>query len=146
MPANVPAPHLRAMETVLLTSLWGFAGSLEEAITRARRHGFDGLEANLRHPALAALPLPEVAARLADAGLALVVELVSGGDYGFRESSGKLHEYCPDVVPPLVNVGPGSPTASRWCTSTSAWWSASRWQRTWCSAARTSPTRSSAVS
>lgn len=81
MPANVPAPHLRAMETVLLTSLWGFAGSLEEAITRARRHGFDGLEANLRHPALAALPLPEVAARLADAGLALVVELVSGGDY-----------------------------------------------------------------
>ncbi len=39
-----------------------------------------------------------------------IYQIVSGGDYGFRESSGKLLEYCPDVVPPLVNVGPGSPT------------------------------------
>ncbi len=39
-----------------------------------------------------------------------IYHLVSGGDYGFRESSGKLHAYCPDIVPPLVNVGPGSPT------------------------------------
>jgi sugar phosphate isomerase/epimerase len=69
------------MDTVLLHSLWGFAGSLEQAITQARRHGFDGLEANVHHPALKALPLQEVAARLGDAGLALVVELVSGGDY-----------------------------------------------------------------
>ena len=41
-----------------------------------------------------------------------IYHLVSGGDYGFRESSGKLHAYCPDVVPPLVNVGPGSPTGA----------------------------------
>ncbi len=39
-----------------------------------------------------------------------IYQLVSGGDYGFRESSGKLMEYCPDIVPPLMNVGPGSPT------------------------------------
>ncbi len=39
-----------------------------------------------------------------------IYQLVSGGDYGFRESSGKLMAYCPDVVPPLVDVGPGSPT------------------------------------
>lgn len=39
-----------------------------------------------------------------------IYQLVSGGEYGFRESSGKLHQYCPDIVPPLVNVGPGSPT------------------------------------
>jgi putative heme-binding domain-containing protein len=39
-----------------------------------------------------------------------IYQLVSGGDYGFRESSGKLLEYCPDIVAPLVNVGPGSPT------------------------------------
>ena len=39
-----------------------------------------------------------------------IYHLVSGGDYGFRESSGKLLEYCPDIVPPLANVGPGSPT------------------------------------
>lgn len=39
-----------------------------------------------------------------------IYHLVSGGDYGFRESSGKLLEYCPDIVPPLLAVGPGSPT------------------------------------
>ena len=39
-----------------------------------------------------------------------IYHLVSGGDYGFRESSGKLLGYCPDIVPPLVDVGPGSPT------------------------------------
>ncbi|MFZ4765654.1 MAG: c-type cytochrome, partial [Roseimicrobium sp.] len=39
-----------------------------------------------------------------------IYHLVSGGDYGFRESSGKLLDCCPDIVPPLVDVGPGSPT------------------------------------
>ncbi len=39
-----------------------------------------------------------------------IYHLVSGGDYGFRGSSGKLFGYCPDIVPPLVDVGPGSPT------------------------------------
>ena len=39
-----------------------------------------------------------------------IYHLVSGGDYGFRESSGKLLGYCPDIVPPLVDVGPGCPT------------------------------------
>lgn len=39
-----------------------------------------------------------------------IYQLVSGGDYGFRESSGKLMGYCPDIVPPLLDVGPGSPT------------------------------------
>ncbi|MBX7207171.1 MAG: DUF1080 domain-containing protein [Verrucomicrobiaceae bacterium] len=39
-----------------------------------------------------------------------IYHVVSGGDYGFRESSGKLLSYCPDVVPPLVEVGPGCPT------------------------------------
>ncbi|WP_395740144.1 family 16 glycoside hydrolase [Prosthecobacter sp.] len=39
-----------------------------------------------------------------------IYHVVSGGDYGFRESSGKLLGYCPDIVPPLVEVGPGCPT------------------------------------
>ena len=39
-----------------------------------------------------------------------IYHLVSGGDYGFRESSGKLMGYCPDIVPPLIDVGPGCPT------------------------------------
>jgi sugar phosphate isomerase/epimerase len=105
------------MDTVLLHSLWGFAGSLEQAITRARRHGFDGLEANLHHPALRALPLQEVAARLDDAGLALVVELVSGGDYvpelartpedHLRELEEQL-EACTALAPLQVTLITGS--------------------------------------
>ncbi len=39
-----------------------------------------------------------------------IYHVVSGGDYGFRESSGKLPGYCADIVPPLVEVGPGCPT------------------------------------
>jgi putative heme-binding domain-containing protein len=39
-----------------------------------------------------------------------IYHLVSGGDYGFRDNSGKLPGYFPDIVPPLVEVGPGSPT------------------------------------
>ena len=39
-----------------------------------------------------------------------IYHVISGGGYGFRESSGKLLGYCPDVVPPLIDVGPGCPT------------------------------------
>ncbi len=69
------------MELVLLQSLWGFTGDLSSAIARARQGGFDGLEANLRHPALAGLEPEHVRQQLAAAGQELVLELVSGGDY-----------------------------------------------------------------
>lgn len=39
-----------------------------------------------------------------------IYQVLSGGDYGFRESSGKLQGYCEDIVPPLCEVGPGCPT------------------------------------
>lgn len=39
-----------------------------------------------------------------------IYQVPSGGDYGFRESSGKLQGYCEDIAPPLCEVGPGSPT------------------------------------
>jgi putative heme-binding domain-containing protein len=35
---------------------------------------------------------------------------VAGGDYGFREGSGKFPEYYADTLPSLLNVGLGSPT------------------------------------
>jgi putative heme-binding domain-containing protein len=35
---------------------------------------------------------------------------VAGGDYGFREGSGKFPEYYEDTLPSLLNVGLGSPT------------------------------------
>lgn len=66
---------------LVLFSLWGFQGDIDQAIATACRHGFNGLEANLRHPALAALPQDAVRQRLSEAGLQLVVELLSGGDY-----------------------------------------------------------------
>jgi len=45
------------------------------------RQGFDGLEVNLRHPALAGLAAGAVVEQLAAAGLQLVLELFTGGDY-----------------------------------------------------------------
>ena len=66
---------------LLLQSLWGYDGDLQGAIARARRHGFDGLEANLRHPALAELDPVAIAEQLQGACLALILELVTGGDY-----------------------------------------------------------------
>jgi hypothetical protein len=69
------------MATLICHSLWGFCGDLQGAIQRARSHGFDGLEANLEHPALAGLEPELIREQLQAAGLALIVELVTGGDY-----------------------------------------------------------------
>jgi len=62
-------------------SLWGFQDDLAAAVRTARRHGFHGLEANFHHAALAALPPAAVVEQLAESGLALVLELLTGGDY-----------------------------------------------------------------
>ena len=39
-----------------------------------------------------------------------VLHVVSGGDFGYRNGSGKWPPYYIDSLPPVVNVGPGSPT------------------------------------
>jgi putative heme-binding domain-containing protein len=39
-----------------------------------------------------------------------VFHLVSGGDYGWRSGTGKWPSSWPDAVPPIVDVGRGSPT------------------------------------
>ena len=39
-----------------------------------------------------------------------VIHVASGGDYGYRNGSGKWPPYYIDSLPPVVNVGPGSPT------------------------------------
>lgn len=40
-----------------------------------------------------------------------LVHVISGGDYGWRSGSGKWPEYYEDSLPPMLNIGPGSPTA-----------------------------------
>jgi sugar phosphate isomerase/epimerase len=72
---------LSALQPLLVFSLWGFQGDLAAAIRTARQHGFHGLEANLHHPALAGHAPAAVVEQLAEAGLALVLELLTGGDY-----------------------------------------------------------------
>jgi putative heme-binding domain-containing protein len=42
--------------------------------------------------------------------------LVSAGDYGFREGSGKWPKYYPDSLPSMVDVGIGSPTGLKFGT------------------------------
>lgn len=39
-----------------------------------------------------------------------VNHVTSGSDYGYRENDGKLSPSYPDNLPPVLNVGPGSPT------------------------------------
>ena len=39
-----------------------------------------------------------------------VCHVVSGSDFGYRNGSGKWPTYYPDSLPPVVNIGPGSPT------------------------------------
>lgn len=39
-----------------------------------------------------------------------VCHVLSGVDYGWRNGGGKFPEHYPDTLPPVVNIGPGSPT------------------------------------
>ncbi len=45
-----------------------------------------------------------------------ICHLVSGGDYGFREGTGKWPKYYPDSLPSTVDVGIGSPTGLKFGT------------------------------
>lgn len=39
-----------------------------------------------------------------------ICHVTSGSDFGYRENNGKWSPVYPDNVPPVVNIGPGSPT------------------------------------
>ena len=39
-----------------------------------------------------------------------VCNVTSGGDYGYRENNGKYSPAYPDNLPPVINIGQGSPT------------------------------------
>lgn len=39
-----------------------------------------------------------------------ICQVVSGGDFGWRSGSGKWPSYYEDSLPPVVEIGPGSPT------------------------------------
>ncbi len=39
-----------------------------------------------------------------------ICHVVSGGEYGWRNGAGKRPEFYPDNLPPVLNIGPGSPT------------------------------------
>ncbi len=44
-------------------------------------------------------------------------QIVSGGEYGFREGTGKWPSYYPDSLPPIQEVGIGSPTGMKFATN-----------------------------
>ena len=39
-----------------------------------------------------------------------ICHVLSGVDYGWRNGGGKFPEYFADTLPPVINIGPGSPT------------------------------------
>lgn len=45
-----------------------------------------------------------------------IIHCVTGGDYGWRSGSGKWPEDYPDSLPPVLNVGIGSPTGVKFGT------------------------------
>jgi sugar phosphate isomerase/epimerase len=63
----------------VLFSLWGFEGSLNQALDTAGGRGFDGLELNIRHPDLR--DGADGAGLLRASGRPLILEVVTGGDY-----------------------------------------------------------------
>ncbi|WP_216900098.1 sugar phosphate isomerase/epimerase [Synechococcus sp. CCY 9618] len=103
------------MASLLFFSLWGFEGSLALALETARRGVFDGLELNIRHPAL--LGDGDAPGRLRDAGRPLVLEVVTGGGYvpdlawspaqHLRELGERL-DACAPLDPHRVTVLTGS--------------------------------------
>ncbi len=42
-----------------------------------------------------------------------VNHVLSGAEYGWRNGAGKFPEFYPDTVPATLNIGPGSPTGTR---------------------------------
>ncbi|MBM3832838.1 MAG: c-type cytochrome [Verrucomicrobia bacterium] len=46
-----------------------------------------------------------------------IYHLVPGGDYGFREGTGKFPSYYPDSVPPTLDISIGSPTGVKFGTA-----------------------------
>ena len=42
-----------------------------------------------------------------------VNHVVSGAEYGWRNGAGKFPEFYPDTLPATLNIGPGSPTGTR---------------------------------
>ncbi|MCI0536421.1 MAG: c-type cytochrome, partial [Verrucomicrobiales bacterium] len=45
-----------------------------------------------------------------------IYHLVSGGEYGWRSGSGKFPDYYPDNLPPVLDIGLGSPTGVKFGT------------------------------
>jgi putative heme-binding domain-containing protein len=45
-----------------------------------------------------------------------IYHVVSGGDYGFREGTAKYPSWYPDALPPVVDIGIGSPTGVKFGT------------------------------
>lgn len=62
------------MELLLFKTLWGHAGSIDDAIIAARQHGFDGIEGQ-------APAEPEFRTKLTDAGLDYIAEICTAGSY-----------------------------------------------------------------
>ncbi|WP_094556039.1 sugar phosphate isomerase/epimerase [Synechococcus sp. 1G10] len=105
------------MDLVVLHSLWGFRGTLSAAISRARCHGFNGLEANLAHPVLTGSAPSAVVEALAASGLGLMLEIVTGGDYvpdlattpeAHLSQLAEQLQACPPLQPLGVTVITGS--------------------------------------
>jgi sugar phosphate isomerase/epimerase len=105
---------------LVLFSLWGFSGNLDAAISTAQSQGFDGLELNLRHPVLADQAVEAVNGALQASGLALVLELHTGGDY-VPDLAWPPEQHLDDLAAQLARAPTFSPLRVTVLTGSDSW-------------------------
>ena len=72
---------MRSGELLLFRTLWGWPGSLDQALHRSAATGFDGIEINLDHPCLETVSSSQLPEALRRFDQALILEIITGGDY-----------------------------------------------------------------
>ena len=72
---------MQSSELLLFRTLWGWNGSLDQALKRSAATGFDGIEINLDHACLETVSSSQLLEELRRFEQALILEIITGGDY-----------------------------------------------------------------
>ena len=109
-----------ASEVLLFRTLWGWQGSLDQALRRSLETGFDGIEVNLEHPCLVAVSTSHLLDALQRQDQALILEIVTGGDYTPHLADGP-QQHLDQLAAALERALPLSPLKINVITGSDSW-------------------------
>lgn len=109
-----------ASEVLLFRTLWGWQGSLDQALRRSTETGFDGIELNLEHPCLVAVSASQLLDSLQRQDQALILEIVTGGDYTPRLADGP-QQHLDQLAAALERALPLHPLKINVITGSDSW-------------------------